>query len=409
MATRQYTVYKPVYAKMEEYRNAVQPEAARTLGNTGALYIYQNYIFINEVREGIHIVDNTDPSNPTPIAFLNIPGNSNLAVRNNLLYADNYVDLVVLDISDPLNVNYVGRTENVFDSYAYYGDLGHLIYYEESDEVVELSCSDLNYGRDLFWFDDRFLAVDVAFANQEVLKSSLRFEQSSSSDGSSVVGQGGSLARFSIIDKYLYSVSEYDLRVFDLSDPVNAELASTINVGWGIETIFPYKDNLFIGANNGMYIFDNSDPLHPTQLSLFQHATACDPVFVDGETAYVTLRDGQECESFSNQLDVVDISNLTAPRLLATHQMQNPHGLSVNNDRLYLCEGKFGFKVFDVSDFRTINEHQLAHISNFSAFDVIALPQRELAIVIGEDGLHQFNIADPANPLPLSVLPTGRK
>ncbi|MCB0632288.1 MAG: hypothetical protein R2824_18285 [Saprospiraceae bacterium] len=407
-ATRQYTVYKPIYAKMEEYRNAVQPEGAHTLGNTGALYIYQNYIFINELREGIHIIDNTDPSNPTPIAFLNIPGNSNLAVRNNLLYADNYVDLVVMDISDPLNVKYVGRTENVFDSYPFYEDLGYLVYYEESEETVELSCSDLNYGRDIFWFQDDFIAVDVAFGAPEVLSSQAGFDSANSSDGSNI-GQSGSLARFSIIDKYLYSVSEYDLRVFDLKDPVNAELASTINIGWGIETIFPYKDNLFIGANNGMYIYDNSDPLNPTQLSLFQHATACDPVFVDGETAYVTLRDGQECQSFSNQLDVVDISDLSAPQLLATHPMQHPHGLSVSNDRLYLCEGDFGFKVFDVSDYHTIGEHQLAQVDDFSAYDVITISPRNLAIVIGKDGLYQFDITDPASPQRLSLLPTGRE
>lgn len=408
VATRQYKVYTPVYAKMEDHRQAVQPEAARTLVNTGALYIYQNYIFINEAREGIHIVDNTDPSNPTPIAFLNIPGNSNLAVRNNLLYADNYVDLVVLDITDPLDVKYAGRTENVFDSYPFYGELGHLVYYEESEETVELSCGDLNYGRDVFWYSDDFIAVESSINSPQVLNSQASFD-SFSSDGGASIGQGGSLARFSIIDKYLYSVSEYDLRVFDLSDPVNADLASTINIGWGIETIFPYKDNLFIGANNGMYIYDNSDPLNPTQLSLFQHATACDPVYVEGETAYVTLRNGQECETFTNQLDVVDISNLSSPQLLATHQMQHPHGLSVNNQRLYLCEGNFGFKVFDVTDFRTIGEQQLAHVKDFSAYDVITLPQQDLAIVIGEDGLYQFDISDPAQPVELSVLPTGRK
>ena len=158
LATRQYTVYTPIYAKMEEHRKAVQAEAPGNCVNTGALYIYQNYIFINEKREGIHIVDNTNPENPTPIAFLNIPGSANIAVRNNLLYADNYVDLVVLDISNPLDVKYAGRTENVFDSYEFYEDLGHLIYYEESEDVIEVSCEESRFNGNFFWLEDRSFA-----------------------------------------------------------------------------------------------------------------------------------------------------------------------------------------------------------------------------------------------------------
>lgn len=403
MATRQYKVYTPVYTNMEDHREAVEPEGPRTLRNTGALYVYQNYIFINERKEGIHIVDNSDPANPTPIAFLSIPGNFNLGIRNNLLYADNFVDLVVLDISNPLDVKFAGRTENVFDSYPFFEDLGHLIYYEESDETMEVDCNDYNTGRDdLLWLSNGNFAIDVAVAES--------FDASVSADqGRNTIGQAGSLARFSIIDRYLYSVSEYDLKVFDLTDPVAAELASTVHVGWGVETIFPYGDNLFIGADHGMYIFDNSDPLHPTELSLFSHARACDPVYVEGNLAYVTLRDGNECAGFVNQLDVVDITNLTNPQLLATHPMQNPHGLSVTNDHLFLCEGRFGFKVFDVADWSTIGDNQLAHLSDFSAFDVITLSSRNLAIVIGEDGLYQYDISEPARPEQLSVLLTDRK
>ncbi|PHN06848.1 hypothetical protein CRP01_09935 [Flavilitoribacter nigricans DSM 23189 = NBRC 102662] len=390
---------------MDEYRQAIAPEAPRTLENTGALYVYNNYIFINEQKEGIHIVDNTDPENPTPIAFLKIPGNFNMGIRNNLLYADNFVDLVVMDISDPLDVKFAGRTENVFDSYQFYQDLGYLVYYEESEETVELSCSDLNFGNDFFWMNDGRLVFDAAFSNNaEALSPNVSFDQ-----GGNSIGQAGSLARFSIIDKYLYSISEYDLRIFDLEDPVAAELASTVNIGWGIETIFPYQDNLFIGADHGMYIYDNSDPLNPTQLSLFTHARACDPVYVQGNTAYVTLRDGTECEGFDNQLDVVDITDLSNPKLLASHQMSNPHGLSIRDENLYLCDGRFGFKVYDVSDWRLISSRQLAHVPGFSAFDVITVNGKDLAIVIGEDGLYQFDISDPADPVRLSVLSTGSR
>lgn len=403
VATREYKIYTPVYASMDDYRTEITSKAPRILKNTGALYVYNDYIFINEKKEGIHILDNTDPENPTPIAFLEIPGNFNMGIRNNLLYADNFVDLVVMDISDPLNVRFAGRTENVFDAYPFYEDLGYLVYYEETDATAELNCSDLNYGSDIWWLENGGVAINFAFANSADAASPVISAQRESSS----IGQAGSLARFSIIDQYLYSVSEYDLKVFDLKNPVQAELASTVHVGWGVETIFPYGDNLFIGADHGMYIFDNSDPLHPTEQSLFAHARACDPVYVDGNTAYVTLRDGTECEGFNNQLDVVDVSNLRSPQLLATHRMQNPHGLSIKDEKLFLCEGRFGFKVFDVSDWKEIGNRQLAHIPDFSAFDVINVFGKDLAIVIGEDGLYQFDISDPEAPRQLSVIATS--
>lgn len=401
LATRQYIVYQPVYAKMKEYREAIQAESPRAIKNAGAIYVYGKYLFINDQKEGIHIVDNTDPSNPAPIAFLNIPGNFSLAVRNNLLYADNYVDLVVIDISNPEAVQYVGRTENVFPAYGFDEDLGFLVYYEQGPETMEVSCSEGYFRDDIFWLESGdFAVLDAAFNGSK---------NTTSPDGvsSSVSGLSGSLARFNIVDHYLYSVSTNDLHIFDLSEPVPAERAAQVSIGWGIETIFPYQDKLFIGSNHGMYIFDNSNPLNPIQQSYFQHARACDPVFVEGNLAYVTLRDGNECDGFNNQLDVIDISNLDNPQLLISHPMQNPRGLSVFDERLYLCEGRFGFKVFDVSNWRTIGQNQKAGVDNFFANDVIGIPGRNLAIVVGEDGLYQFDITDRDAPHLLSVLATA--
>ncbi|MBK8279937.1 MAG: hypothetical protein IPK94_07395 [Saprospiraceae bacterium] len=51
-------------------------------------------------------------------------------------------------------------------------------------------------------------------------------------------------------------------------------------------------------------------------LSTFSHARACDPVYVEGDIAYITLRNGTRCENFTNELDVVDITNITSPRLI---------------------------------------------------------------------------------------------
>ena len=99
---------------LAEVRAAVKTVAAKDLVKTGKIYVKDKYLFINELRKGIHIIDNTNPSAPKNIAFVEIPGNVDMAVWGNILYADSYTDFVAIDISDPTNVKEVSRTKDVF-------------------------------------------------------------------------------------------------------------------------------------------------------------------------------------------------------------------------------------------------------------------------------------------------------
>lgn len=86
----------------------------QALVNPGKIYTKDQYLFINELKEGIHIIDNRNPSAPTPVAFVRIPGNGDMAIRNNILYADSYMDLVTFDISNPSSIQAINRVQNVF-------------------------------------------------------------------------------------------------------------------------------------------------------------------------------------------------------------------------------------------------------------------------------------------------------
>jgi hypothetical protein len=76
-------------------------------------------LFINELGKGIHVINNQNPSNPQPVAFISVPGNADIAVKGDVLYADNATDLVSLDISNPLQVRVLHRVENAFPSEMY--------------------------------------------------------------------------------------------------------------------------------------------------------------------------------------------------------------------------------------------------------------------------------------------------
>lgn len=101
--TRTYTIYEPIYKSKAEVQAEIKSSTAISISNPGKIYLYGNYIFLNDVNKGVHVIDNSNPSNPVIKSFISIPGNVDIAVKGTMLYADLYTDLVVVDIADPLN------------------------------------------------------------------------------------------------------------------------------------------------------------------------------------------------------------------------------------------------------------------------------------------------------------------
>ena len=167
----------------------------------------------------------------------------------------------------------------------------------------------------------------------------------------SPIGQGGSMARFALIRNYLYTVSDADLNVFNITNSTNPTLLSTVHVDWHVETLFPFENKLFVGSNNGMFIYNvESSPDNPVKLGEFTHVRACDPVIADDSFAFVTLHSGDDCLGFNNELDVVKLNDLTNSELVKTYSLTSPHGLSKDGDLLFICDGTDGLKVYDASD-----------------------------------------------------------
>ncbi len=105
---------RPVYMSYQQLRASFAVEAARPPDQLGRIYLYREFIFLNERNQGLHVIDNTDPSAPVNIGFLRIPGNTEVAIRDGYLYADSYVDLITLDLNDPQDIRLVSRQEDIF-------------------------------------------------------------------------------------------------------------------------------------------------------------------------------------------------------------------------------------------------------------------------------------------------------
>ncbi|MDB5250397.1 MAG: hypothetical protein JWQ40_4791 [Segetibacter sp.] len=377
-ATRTYTMYTPVYKSVAEVRSDIKIDASTPVINPGKIFVLGKYIFLNEVDKGVHVIDNTNPASPVNKYFIAIPGNLDLAVKGNILYADLYRDLVTIDISDPADVRVKKIIENVFPRRQYLNGF----WADSTRIIVDWIKKDTTVRADQnnFVFDSRsmfsFNSTQGAMASAAVTR-----------------GISGSMARFTLLNNYLYTVTNSNLNVFNISQPENPVFTNTVPVGWEIETIYPFKNNLFIGSQTGMFIYNTDNPSTPTKVSVFSHLRVCDPVIADDDFAYVTLRSGTRCQGFQNQLDIVAIQNLQAPTLIKSYPLTNPHGLSKDGNTLFICDGDAGLKVFDAA--KATGLKLLKTIGGITAYDVIT--QNNIAMVVATDGLYQYDYSNLAN------------
>jgi len=395
-----YRTQKQYFITSDELRAAVKTLPAQELESPGKIYVRGSLLFINERKKGIHLIDNSNPAAPRPVSFLSIPGNTDIAVRGNVLYADSYTDLLAFDLSNGQDVKLLKRVENAFPSgsvdglhWQYDQFRKQVVDYrwELVSQVTETDCESANNG-----YYGRGIYEDGMYLN---FSSSQKSGSSAAPNPNGGTGTGGSMARFALYDKYLYAVTNSDMLLFDVSQPADPQSSSKVTLGGGIETIFPYQDKLFIGSTTGMHIYDNANPAKPLLLSTFQHAMRCDPVVVQDNYAYVTLQGGTTCGGISSQLDVVDISNLKSPFLVKSYPMEKPYGLGIDGQTLFVCDA--GLKTFNVRD--PLKLELLNHFKNIGAYDVI--PLRGTLLLIGKDGLYQYDYTDPKAPRLLSVIP----
>ncbi len=383
--TYSYTIHEPVYKTTAEVRANIKSNTPVPLQAPGKLYIRGNYIFLNEIDKGIHIIDNGDPAKPVNVAFIDIPGNLDLAVKDNLLYADLYTDLVTIDISNPLSAKVVKVTDNVFPDRVYSNGFQQdptriIARWIQRDTTVTHKIDFNNRGR-----RDSQTSLLMTF-------SSLDASGLKAGSSSAPIGISGSMARFTIVNDRLYTVGERELTVFNISAPAPFQVSKK-TVGQSIETIFPFKNKLFIGSATGMFIYDISNSSNPSLQGQFAHVRSCDPVIADDVNAYVTLRTGNRCRGTINVLEVLDITTLSSPRMVQSYPMTNPQGLSKDGTTLFLCDGKAGLKIYNAS--APNNLILLKTLTGIETYDVIAY--NDVALVVAKDGLYQYDYSNLEN------------
>ncbi len=349
----------------------------------GKIWYDAGRLYVNVVGRGILVIDDTNPAAPQKLGFLAIPGNVDVAVRGNTLFANNYDDLISVDIRNLEKPKVLDRVDGVFP---HRGN-------SQGQETVAWEVR------------ARSFTPEELMARTDITLNSSDMPTVGGGNGGGNMGgsQGGSMACFALQGDYLYAVNNRDLHVFDVRNAKKLnKLNNQITVGDDIETVFANDGNLYIGSQMGMYIYSLENPEMPEGLGTYEHVRACDPVIVDGKYAYITLRNGTMCNRAVNQLDVVDISNPRSPRKVKSYNMTNPHGLGKDGNLLFVCDGRAGLKVVDASNpfaMRTVQRFE-----DINPYDVIPVRERKLLIMVGSNKIAQYDYQDAKDVMLLSEI-----
>ena len=220
---------------------------------------------------------------------------------------------------------------------------------------------------------------------------------SSSSYSDTPKGKAGSMARFAISEDYLYTINSREMNILNIKDASKPKKISKIHVPFDVETLFAYKNNLYVGSDSGMYIYDKTTPTQPTRVAELSHAQSCDPVVISDDIAYITLNTGSECwnnRTGVNRLDIVDVSTPDTPKFIKAVDMWEPTGLGVDGKNLFICDGDSGLKVYDINKTNNNSSVEVAidlkeTLEEINCYDVIA--QNHNLIISNKKDIRQFD------------------
>jgi len=112
---RNWQQYKPVIVDRSQLENSISFQNAQPVFKSGKIYIKDNLMFVNDVNKGFHVYDYSNPKSPVRTNFINVPGATDLAIRDNTIYINQAVDLVTATYNiTTKKFTVTNRNKNVF-------------------------------------------------------------------------------------------------------------------------------------------------------------------------------------------------------------------------------------------------------------------------------------------------------
>lgn len=129
--------FEPVTISRTDFENSIILEAPKPIQNAGKIYVKDDFLFINEKEAGVHIFDNSDVTAPVAVAYIPIHGNTDIAVKNNTIYAHHLTDLIAFQyIAHSNSLRFKSRLQDVFPGLVSPDGFEALYYNIPTDQVL---------------------------------------------------------------------------------------------------------------------------------------------------------------------------------------------------------------------------------------------------------------------------------
>lgn len=168
----------------------------------------------------------------------------------------------------------------------------------------------------------------------------------------------GSYNTFIKVNDYLYAVTNDKLVTIHAKKGKDLEQIDIQEIGVNIESIHHHNGNLLIGSKTSMYAYaigNDGIPVRSSDTNYFDFPQQCssDPIAAIDHYAYVTLSTETrvECSTVQiNEIRIYDITYTSSPKLVLTIETENPKGITIADNHLFVCDGENGFLVYDITN-----------------------------------------------------------
>ena len=343
--------------------------ALATPGSAREAAIAGNVAYLASGSAGVHVLDISDPANPSLLATVDTPGSAiTCVVAGDYAYvADNLSGLQVMDITAPVSSFIAG-------SY----DMG--------------TAADIAISGDYAYLADdgaRLVVIDISDPTTPTLSGTCVLP--GAAHGVAVEGDYAYVAYWTGVYRGIY--------VVDVSVP-----ASPDTVGNWISAGLPKRiaiegNRAFVASSNyGLEVIDISDPTNPVGIGICDTPGRADALCVTGDYAYIADN------NFGIQ--VVDISDPTSPSIIMAYDTPgSAYGVAVAGEYAYVGDYSGGFLVLHICDYRTPFVTGDCDVSSRGGMDVVTAG--DLAFVAqSDDGLLIVDISDPTSPQAVGMCDT---
>jgi len=105
----------PIYESPEVAYN-VTINDPKDIVNPGKIFTYNDFLIVTILGEGFHVIDNSNPAGPRALFFINIPGNTDVAVKDNIFFVNNYNDMVSFTFDESRNLQIIERMSDAMQN-----------------------------------------------------------------------------------------------------------------------------------------------------------------------------------------------------------------------------------------------------------------------------------------------------